>query len=234
MVENKAGREFSLLLYLSVVCLISWPFQLPYLLSGEGYRRLLLVSMIMAGVGTWVAGRLVFRDNFNGAGFHWGKPWYYFLAFLLALLLWLLPVLVELNLGLTSAPPGLSGTGLAALFVSSLVITALPAFGEEFSWRGYLLPQLLLKHSPRQALLLHGLVSWFWHWPFLIAMGIRIDANPLLSVLAVLLISLPGSGPGVTVWRQSLSTMPHSMKYVTPCRPASLSGSSPTTGRCLY
>jgi membrane protease YdiL (CAAX protease family) len=56
----------------------------------------------------------------------------------------------------------------AALTVAPLV-NALFAFGEEFGWRGYLLPKLL-PLGTRRAVLLQGVVWGVWHWP-LIAMG---------------------------------------------------------------
>ena len=57
---------------------------------------------------------------------------------------------------------------VAALTVAPL-INGLFAFGEEFGWRGYLLPKLLPMGAER-ATLLHGVVWGVWHWP-LIAMG---------------------------------------------------------------
>lgn len=42
--------------------------------------------------------------------------------------------------------------------------------GEEMGWRGYLLPQLLTKYSPKKSLLLSGLIWGLWHAP-MIAMG---------------------------------------------------------------
>ncbi|WP_246310138.1 CPBP family intramembrane glutamic endopeptidase [Halorarum halophilum] len=57
---------------------------------------------------------------------------------------------------------------VAAVTVAPL-LNGLFAFGEEFGWRGYLLPKLL-PLGARRAVLLHGVVWGVWHWP-LIAMG---------------------------------------------------------------
>jgi hypothetical protein len=89
-------------MYLVIVFAFSWPFQLAFVLLGDPLRPILLVSMIMAGVGTFVAGRYVFRDGFEDAGWRWGQPRHYVLAFGLALLLWLLPVAIEKVSGLRS------------------------------------------------------------------------------------------------------------------------------------
>jgi membrane protease YdiL (CAAX protease family) len=57
---------------------------------------------------------------------------------------------------------------LAAVTVAPL-LNAVFAFGEEFGWRGYLLPKLL-GLGRRRAVLLVGVVWGVWHWP-LVAMG---------------------------------------------------------------
>ncbi|MGE3507716.1 MAG: hypothetical protein AB7N65_02390 [Vicinamibacterales bacterium] len=88
-------RSFSLGLYLVIVFAFSWPFQLAFIILGDRFRPILLVSMIMAGIGTFVAGRDVFRDRFGDAGWRWGRPRHYVFAFGLALSLWLLPVVIE-------------------------------------------------------------------------------------------------------------------------------------------
>ena len=49
------------------------------------------------------------------------------------------------------------------------ILNALLTFGEEFGWRGYLLPKLL-GLGARKALLISGIIWGVWHWP-IIAMG---------------------------------------------------------------
>lgn len=49
------------------------------------------------------------------------------------------------------------------------LLNALFAFGEEFGWRGYLLPKLA-PLGTRRAVLIHGVIWGVWHWPIL-AMG---------------------------------------------------------------
>jgi len=57
---------------------------------------------------------------------------------------------------------------LVAILISPL-LNAFATFGDEFGWRGYLLPKLQ-SLGTRQALLLSGLIWGIWHAP-LIAMG---------------------------------------------------------------
>jgi membrane protease YdiL (CAAX protease family) len=184
------NRPFSLKVYLLIIIALSWPFQIAYLFLGEAYRPVLLLSMIMVAVGTYIAGKFVFRDGFANAGWHWGKPRHYVYVFGLALFLWLFPGVIEQLLGIHKAPQDVSTTTILAGFLFSFAITLIPAFGEEFGWRGYLLPRLFARYSTRRALLLHGFITWFWHLPVLVVMGMQMGGNPLVSVPLVTLISL--------------------------------------------
>ncbi len=49
------------------------------------------------------------------------------------------------------------------------ILNALPTFGEEFGWRGYLLPKLQVL-GYKKSLILSGIIWGIWHWP-IIAMG---------------------------------------------------------------
>jgi uncharacterized protein len=184
------GRPFSLKVYLLIIIALSWPFQIAYAFLGEAFRPLLLLSMIMVAVGTYIAGGFVFRDGFENAGWQWGKPRHYAYAFGLALFLWAFPRAVEQFLGIYEAPQDVGVTTILAEFLFSFTITLIPAFSEEFGWRGYLLPRLFMRYSTRRALLLHGFITWVWHLPVLVLMGLKMTGNPLVSVPLVMLISL--------------------------------------------
>lgn len=182
-------RPFSLKIYLLIVLALSWPFQIAYPFLGESFRPILLVSMVMAGVATYICGRFVFSDGFANAGWKWGKPKHYFFAFTLPLLLWLVPIWLEQVLGMRSGLQ-LELLTLLKTFALSFATTLVPAFGEEFSWRGYLLPRLLKVYTPRKSLLTHGFITWFWHLPFVVMMGLEMPGNNLITVPVVALISL--------------------------------------------
>ena len=192
--ENQ--RPFSLRLYLLIVFGLSWPFQIAYALWGNtptsGYL-LSSLSMVMVAVGTYVAGRYVFRDGFKNAGWRWGKTKHYLGVFSLALLIFAVPVLIETALGLHALPAGLSAGAILARFLTSFVLTLIPGFGEEFGWRAYMLPHLAQRTTVRKALLLHGFIWWAWHIPALVRIGMHVEgaaAHPWLAVLGTMLVSL--------------------------------------------
>lgn len=195
-VSTRPPRPFSLRTYLWIVFALSWPPQIAYALWGNdatsGYL-LSSLSMVMVTVGTFIAGRWVFRDGFQNMGWRWGKPRHYLAVFALALFIFGAPVLIENLLGLHSLPESFSVGALLGSFFTSFVLTLIPGFGEEFGWRAYLLPRLAQRHSPRKALLIHAFIWWAWHIPALVKIGWQVQGgqgSPWLSVAVTLLVSL--------------------------------------------
>ena len=189
-------RPFSLSIYLLIVFALSWPPQIAYALWGNnptsGYL-LSSLSMVMVTVGTFIAGRYIFRDGFRNAGWRWGKPKHYLGVFALALFIFAVPVLFETFFGLHALPAGLTAAPILAGFFTSFLLTLIPGFGEEFGWRAYLLPRLAQRYSLRKALLLHAFIWWAWHIPALVRIGADVEGvgTPIwLSIAGTLLISL--------------------------------------------
>lgn len=188
-------RPFSLPIYLLIVFGLSWPFQIIFAISDATLRLgyLNLISMVMVTVGTFIAGRYVFRDGFKNAGWRWGKPSQYVWTFGLALFIFAVPALLENMLGLHIFPAGISTGAILTSFVTSFLLTLIPGFGEEFGWRGYMLPRLVKRYSTRKAILIHAFIWWAWHIPVLVVIGSRLDgveANVGVAIAGTLLISL--------------------------------------------
>lgn len=81
------------------------------------------------------------------------------------------------------APPAVIVAAQLALGLTLAVpVNAVFAFGEEFGWRGYLLPRLLalLGHWP--GLLAHGAVWGVWHAPLILLTGYNYPGHPVLGV----------------------------------------------------
>jgi membrane protease YdiL (CAAX protease family) len=210
--ENK-GRPFSLPLYLLMVVGLSWPFQIAYAFYAQTQiARFVLSSlaMIMVSAATWLAGRFVFRDGFRGAGWNWGRPRQYLFTFLLALFIFALPAAIELAFGLRTLPDGLPLAAMGGAFAVGFVLTLLPGFGEEFGWRGYMLPRMACVMSMRKALIWHGVIWWAWHLPTLVGAALSGDffSGPAwLQVTAMLAITLVPSAMNAVlfayVWDRS-------------------------------
>jgi len=146
----------------------------------------------MVTVGTFIAGRWVFRDGFKNMGWCWGKPKHYLTVFGLALFIFCAPILLENLLGLHSLPADVSAGAILGSFLTSFVLTIIPGFGEEFGWRAYLLPKLM-PLGGRRAVLLSGVIWGVWHWP-VIAMGhnygLDYPGYPWLGMLLMVLVCI--------------------------------------------
>lgn len=183
-------KQFSLSLYLVIVFSLSWPFQFAHAFLGPDSRPILLLSMLMVAVGTYICGKYLFKDGFKEVGWKWGRPSHYTWSLGLALILWFVPLIIEYVMGLNN---GFSQTTVVQILQELLVgftITLLPAFSEEFGWRGYLLPRLLKDYSTRKALLIHGFITWVWHVPFVVIMGMRLGESLWIAIPGILLITV--------------------------------------------
>ncbi|WP_424358972.1 lysostaphin resistance A-like protein [Methanocella sp. MCL-LM] len=199
-VEKQPGRPFSLWIYLLIVFALSWPIQVAFVVWGQTELlsySLSSLAMIMVTVGTYIAGRYVFKDSFADAGWSLGKPVHYVLVIGLGVLLWVVPTLAGLLMGSYSWPAGLLVSQVVLVFLVKFIGVLIPAFGEEFGWRGYLLPRLAQLHTPRKALLIQSVIWWAWHLPTVVGIGFMVagtgagaGAGVAVTVLAVVLITI--------------------------------------------
>jgi uncharacterized protein len=104
----------------------------------------------------------------------------------LALALILVAIVTMINIG-EPTPGKPMGSLLAILTFVGVPIGTLLAFGEEFGWRGYLLPKLLPLGEVKAALIV-GLIWGPWHLPVIIV-GLNYPGQPIIAVLAVFLLS---------------------------------------------
>lgn len=68
------------------------------------------------------------------------------------------------------------------------ILNALPCFGEEWGWRGYLLPKLLKRMGLLPTLLVSGLIWGLWHMPITMLghnYGMGYTGYPITGILAM-------------------------------------------------
>ncbi len=163
-------RTTSVIFFLVLSFILSWPF----IVYGFGWfspkeyllKRYLLscTGMLMVALAAFITRFFVERRGFKDVGWNSGRPQWYFASLLFCALLWLGPALVALLLGKLSWNQNPSKDQLVLVILSLGGFSLLAGFGEEFGWRGYLLPRLLSdRRYARGVLVLIGLVWGIWH-----------------------------------------------------------------------
>ncbi len=75
-------------------------------------------------------------------------------------------------------------TGLLLLQLAGSVIVFFPAFGEEWGWRGYMMPKLTELMGRPAAIVVGGVIWGLWHAPLTVSgHNFSTDTNPLLAIL---------------------------------------------------
>ena len=201
--------------YVAVVFALTWALDAWLYLQGglkaPFFQAAAAVQMLLPAL-VAVAFRLGFKEGFANSGLRLGRKRYYGVA--LALFVGWLAVTAGLSaltpwwgwdVGFTQIEATLRpaaeaagqalppiGPGLVAALGAQMVLVGallgLPALlGEEYGWRGYLLPHLRpLGAWP--ALLTHGVIWGLWHAP-LILMGYNYPGHPIAGVLGMVVFS---------------------------------------------
>lgn len=132
-----------------------------------------------------------FRNSYLGAHFK-GKTGYWAASVIVplgysvlgALAMWAL-YMGGMSFSDTFDPLGMQNTGLFLLQLAFSVIVFFPAFGEEWGWRGYMMPKLM-ELMPKPAAVIAGGVIWgLWHAPLTVAghnFGVDYPGYPFVGI----------------------------------------------------
>lgn len=75
-------------------------------------------------------------------------------------------------------------TGLLLMQLACSLIVFFPAFGEEWGWRGYMMPKLTELMGRPAAIITGGVIWGLWHAPLTVSgHNFSTDTNPLLAIL---------------------------------------------------
>jgi membrane protease YdiL (CAAX protease family) len=160
----------SIWVFLGLTFSLSWPF----LIYGFGWfsveraplNRYLFscAGMLMVSLSAFLTRALVERKGFADVGWNRASAGTYFRILAFNAALWLLPALVALVFGQLEWNLHLTSEEWAVVALSLGGFSLLAGFGEEFGWRGYLLPRLLTEaRLVRRVLLLLGVIWGIWH-----------------------------------------------------------------------
>jgi membrane protease YdiL (CAAX protease family) len=156
--------------FLVLVFVLSWPFLLYgfgwFASAGDVLERYIFscMGMLMVAVSAFITRAFVERQGFSDFGWNLGHYRWYLAVLLFCALLWLGPPLAALLLGRLELIHSLSRDDLVVVILSLSGLSLVAGFGEEFGWRGYLLPRLLSdRRIARGVLVLVGFVWGIWH-----------------------------------------------------------------------
>jgi len=216
VIIDKLVLKRGLVVYLILAFGLAWAAQIALVVlmrSGAQVGSLPGSSLVSAAALMWppTVGALVSRQfieghNFGDAGLRWPRWGYVLFAWFLPALLMLAALVISLPVYhldtsltvLRRLDPASPETALAIQVAEALTvaipINAIFAFGEEFGWRGYLLPRLqqLLGYWP--GLLGHGAIWGLWHAPLIVLAGYEYPRHHYLGVpLFIVFAALAGT-----------------------------------------
>jgi len=188
--------------FLAVTFLISSIFwylasQIPLVAENASRLMVYTVGAMWAPALAAIATRLLFQQNLMGFGLLIRNP-----AWLAAGIL--LPVAAGLIMfgsawltGIAPFNPEKAGTLFSIAFIpaflSAITFNCFAAAGEEFGWRGFLVPELARCMSFTKLALLSGAIWTVWHFPMMF-LGTYHGSGPMWYSLAVFIPSVMGAG----------------------------------------
>jgi membrane protease YdiL (CAAX protease family) len=181
------------LVFLVLTFALSWPFLIygfGWFASKGDILKLYILSctgMLMVALSAFITRAFVERRGFRDVGWNLGRPEWYLAILLFCCLLWLGPPLLALPFGKLEWNHNLSSDELIVVILSLAGFSLLAGFGEEFGWRGYLLPRLLTDpRIARGVLLIIGFAWGIWHCATAVGPLLRAGLNGGPSWLSML------------------------------------------------
>ena len=107
--------------------------------------------------------------------------------------------------------PSVLGPGIIAACTIAPFINAIFAFGEEFGWRGYLLPRLASRYGTVRAVAIVGVIWGFWHAPLIVLDGLNFPSHRWPGVLLMVVFCCVMSVPFAALRLRSESVWPSTL-----------------------
>jgi hypothetical protein len=168
--------------FLLLAFTLSWPFLLVgfgWFVSEQDILKRYLFSctgMLMVALSAFITRLLIERKGLSDAGWNPGRLSWYLGALIWLVFMWLGPPVGAFVFGkLDTKRPFTSGE-VTVVALSLAGFSWLAGFGEEFGWRGYLIPRMLTERKrSREVLILIGLIWGVWHC--------AVDIGPLFRTI---------------------------------------------------
>ncbi len=152
----------------------------------------LLPTMLCPMIAALIMRLFISKEGLKGSLGLW-RSWKYYLAALLAPVVFVTAVVLIMQaLGLGEFRWSEAGWLVYLTFMVGALTSVLFTFGEEYGWRGYLLPRLLPLGEIRATLLV-GVIWGAWHVPLLLAGLNYPGVNVWLAFLVFFFFIIPSS-----------------------------------------
>jgi membrane protease YdiL (CAAX protease family) len=109
--------------------------------------------------------------------------------------------------------PTVLGPGIIAACTIAPFINALFAFGEEFGWRGYLLPRLVSRCGTVKAVVIVGAIWGLWHAPLILLDGLNFPSHRWPGVFMMIVFCCVMSVPFSALRLRSGSMWPSTLAH---------------------
>ena len=173
-------------------------------------RTLLLIYTVGAMWGPALAAvvtRLLFQHNLRGFATGMGKPVWLAIAILLPVTVGFLMFGSAWLSGIAPFNTGKAATVIPAVFVPvflyGIAFNLFAAAGEEFGWRGFLVPELARFENFTTLALVSAAIWTVWHFPEIL-FGTYHGSGPIWYSLAVFIPSVMGAGL-ILAWLRLMS-----------------------------
>jgi len=169
----------------------------------------LLFVMFFPGISALIVRKFINKESTKNKMMRWGSwksylkvalfiPFLYIITYAITGLLYPPDITIKTflnHIGIEKLPLD-PYAFILVLFIFTLVIVPLinfiPALGEEYGWRGYLLPELL-PLGRKKALITSGLIWGLWHLPFIFLIDYKSYPNKIAgSLVFTALITILG------------------------------------------